>query len=61
MKCPYRYSSTKHIEQTENNLVHEETGVNKGVTINYVEIYNYCKCEKEECAVYYDGKCHYNG
>ena len=37
MKCPYRYSSTKHIEQTENNLVDEETGVNKGVTINYVE------------------------
>lgn len=61
MKCPYNLSSIKHFEQTENKLLDEETGVCEGMCITFVENHKYCDCIKEECAVYYDGKCHYNG
>lgn len=59
MKCPYRTSRLKHIEQTSHNLIDEETGVSKGSATIITEDYEYCDCLKEECAVYYEGKCHY--
>lgn len=61
MECPYKTSRIKHIEQTENLLIDEETGVTKGVCVTFIEDHKYCDCIEEECAVYYDGKCHYNG
>ena len=61
MKCPYNMSSLKHIEQSENNIINEELGICKGTLTNIFETYKWCDCIKEDCAVYYDGKCHYNG
>ena len=58
MKCPYNYISTKCFEQTSNKI-NEETGACEGSCTTVVENYTYCECAKEECAVYYDGKCHF--
>ena len=61
MKCPYNQKSLKHIEHTENQIIDDETGVCKGHCTTKKKKYEYCDCIKEDCAVYYDGKCHYNG
>ena len=61
MKCPYKQSSLQQVERTVHDLINEETGVAKGQDTVIETIYEYCDCIKEECAVWYDEKCHYNG
>lgn len=61
MKCPYKQNKAIQTTSSEYDLTNEDTGICKGVAQVLVEKYIYCECIKEECAVWYDGKCHYNG
>lgn len=59
MICPYRQKSTKHVEQHQNDLVDEETGVTRGTKVTFIENFEYCECEKDNCGAWHKGKCCY--
>mgnify|MGYP007069884314 CR=1 FL=1 len=61
MKCPYKQSTLTQADRTVYDLIDEETGVSKGSGTLIQTTYEYCDCIEDECAVWYDGRCHYNG
>lgn len=59
MICPYNYKT----EMTSIQWSREPDNPDEGQTGDQSSIttYNMMECQKENCAVWYDGTCHYNG
>lgn len=57
MKCPYT-CDTEQVNQ--NSYEYDEDGHNIFHEHKLIEHCTYVNCLQEECAVFYDGKCHYN-
>ena len=58
MKCPYACD----IEQVnQDSYEYDDDSRNTFHEHKLVEHRTYINCLQEECTVFYDGKCHYNG
>ncbi len=60
MKCPYFSLGTTRIVDTDEKI-DEESGGSLGYIQKTKEVYEMRDCLKEECAVWCDGRCRYNG
>lgn len=58
MKCPYTCCVQ---DVTQTLFEYDEDGKLKIDTLISKQTPEYIDCIEEECAVYYDGKCHYKG
>jgi hypothetical protein len=59
--CPYKQSLLTQVEHTNHELINEETGVSKGYGTVIQTKYEYCECIEDNCAVWSNGKCYFNG
>lgn len=59
MTCPYNCSTITQVTQCR--YEYDEEGRNEFYEIKLVEDKEYLECKEENCAVWYDGRCHYNG
>lgn len=57
----HKQSLLTQVEHTNHELINEETGVSKGYGTVIQTKYEYCECIEDNCAVWSDGKCYYNG
>lgn len=60
MQCPYNRKTARWVKQSHNDLISEDTGVMSGQEEILVEEYVLMDCLKEQCGVYFNGKCNYN-
>ena len=59
MICPYNYKTEITSIQWSDEPENPDEG--KAGDQSSITTYNMMECEKENCAVWYDGACHYNG
>ena len=55
--CPY---AVDRCETLENVSVADEDGTNH-LTQRFYNKASFVECKREQCGVFYDGRCHYNG
>ena len=56
MKCPY----TCDVERvSQNSYEHDDDGYNTFNEEKIIEHRTYIDCLKDDCAAFYDGRCHY--
>lgn len=59
--CPYNRKSEICSKQYINDLVSEDTGIIKSNNECYIVKFELMECPGEECGVWHNGKCNYNG